>query len=136
MLGLMQDVPLLISSLIRHADRHHGDVEIVSRRVEGDIHRTNYRELHRRAQRLAHALDALGIGTGARVATLAWNGYRHMELYYGVAGKGAIVHTINPRLPAEQIAWVTRHAEDAKRSVPGQRSTLREGSRTSQARWD
>jgi acyl-CoA synthetase (AMP-forming)/AMP-acid ligase II len=112
MLGLMQDVPLLISSLIRHADRHHGDVEIVSRRVEGDIHRTTYRELHARAQRLANALDALGIGTSDRVATMAWNGYRHMELYYGVAGKGAIMHTINPRLLGDQMAWVITHAED------------------------
>ncbi|MCC7039846.1 MAG: fatty-acid--CoA ligase [Burkholderiales bacterium] len=112
MLGLMQDVPLLVSSLIKHADRHHGDVEIVSRRVEGDIHRTTYRELHARARRLANALEALGVGMSDRVATLAWNGYRHMELYYGVAGKGAVVHTINPRLPAEQIAWITQHADD------------------------
>ncbi|MEO8751673.1 MAG: 3-(methylthio)propionyl-CoA ligase [Casimicrobiaceae bacterium] len=112
MLGLMQDVPLLVSSLIRHADRHHGDVEIVSRRVEGDIHRTTYRQLHARARRLANALDALGAGLSDRIATLAWNGYRHMELYYGISGKGAVVHTINPRLPAEQIAWITRHAED------------------------
>ena len=88
MLGLMQDVPLLISSLIRHADRHHGSVEIVSRRVEGDIHRCTYRELHGRSKRLANALDRLGIAMSDRVATLAWNGYRHMELYYGVAGKG------------------------------------------------
>ncbi|MCC6193518.1 MAG: fatty-acid--CoA ligase [Burkholderiales bacterium] len=112
MLGLMQDIPLLISSLIVHADRHHGDVEIVSRRVEGDIHRTTYRELHSRAKRLANALDALGIGMSDRVATLAWNGYRHVELYYGVAGKGAVLHTINPRLPADQVAWITQHAED------------------------
>ncbi len=112
MLGLMQDVPLLISSLIRHADRHHGSVEIVSRRVEGDIHRTTYRELHVRAKRVANALDALGVGQSDRVATLAWNGYRHMELYYGIAGKGAIVHTINPRLAPDQIAWITQHAED------------------------
>ena len=113
MQGCMQDVPLLISSLIRHADRHHGDVEIVSRRVEGDLHRTTYRELHGRAQRLANALDALGVRESDRVATLAWNGYRHMELYYGIAGRGAIVHTINPRLPTEQIAWVMHHAEDS-----------------------
>jgi 3-(methylthio)propionyl---CoA ligase len=113
MQGLMQDVPLLISSLIRHADRHHGAVEIVSRRVEGDIHRTTYRQLHGRAKQLANALDTLGIGAGDRVATLAWNGYRHMELYYAVAGKGAIVHTINPRLIPEQIAWIANHAEDS-----------------------
>ena len=112
MLGLMQDVPLLISSLIRHADRHHGDVEIVSRRVEGDIHRTTYRELHQRARRLANALDALGVGMGDRVATLAWNGYRHLELYYAVSGKGAVLHTINPRLAPDQIAWIADNAED------------------------
>jgi 3-(methylthio)propionyl---CoA ligase len=112
MQGLMQDVPLLISSLIQHADRHHGAVEIVSRRVEGDIHRTTYRELHARAKKLANALEAWGIGEGERVATLAWNGHRHMELYYAVAGMGAIVHTINPRLVADQIAWIVNHAED------------------------
>ncbi len=112
MQGLMQDVPLLISSLIQHADRHHGAVEIVSRRVEGDIHRTTYRELHARAKKLANALEAWGIGAGERVATLAWNGHRHMELYYAVAGMGAIVHTINPRLVADQIAWIVNHAED------------------------
>ncbi|MEP6942403.1 MAG: 3-(methylthio)propionyl-CoA ligase [Betaproteobacteria bacterium] len=110
--GLMQDVPLLVSSLIAHAARHHGDVEIVSRRVEGDIHRTTYRELHARARQLANALEAMGIGEGDRVATLAWNGYRHMELYYAVAGKGAVVHTINPRLVPDQIAWIVNHAED------------------------
>jgi fatty-acyl-CoA synthase len=108
----MQDVPLLISSLIRHADRHHGHVEIVSRRVEGDIHRCTYRELHARARRLANALDMLGVAMSDRVATLAWNGYRHMELYYAVAGKGAVLHTINPRLAADQIAWIANHAED------------------------
>ena len=112
MQGLMQNVPLLISSLITHADRHHGSVEIVSRRVEGDIHRYTYRELHARARQLAGALDALGVKKGDRVATLAWNGYRHMELYYAVAGKGAVVHTINPRLVAEQIAWIANHAGD------------------------
>jgi fatty-acyl-CoA synthase len=108
----MQDVSLLVSSLVRHADRHHGDVEIVSRRVEGDIHRYSWRELHRRARRLANTLDGLGVGMSDRVATLAWNGYRHMELYYAVAGKGAVLHTINPRLVPDQIAWIVNHAED------------------------
>ncbi len=112
MLGLMQDVPLLVSMLIRHADRHHGDVEIVSRRVEGDLHRTTWREVHTRARRLANALDALGVGMSDRVATIAWNGHRHLELYYAVSGMGAVVHTINPRLPADQIAWIAQHAED------------------------
>src|SRR5437899_3281553 len=112
MQGLMQDCPLLISTLIQHADRHHGAVEIVSRRIEGDLHRTTYRQLHARAKQLAKALDAWGVGEGQRVATLAWNGHRHMELYYAVAGKGAVVHTINPRLVADQIAWIVNHAED------------------------
>ena len=92
MQGLMQDCPLLISTLIQHADRHHGAVEIVSRRIEGDLHRTTYSQLHARAKQLAKALDAWGVGEGQRVATLAWNGHRHMELYYAVAGKGAVVH--------------------------------------------
>ncbi len=112
MQGLMQDVPLLVSSLIRHADRHHGDVEVVSRRVEGDIHRTTYHEVHTRARRLANALDVLGVGMSDRVATLAWNGYRHLELYYAVSGKGSVLHTINPRLAPDQIAWIANHAED------------------------
>ena len=113
MLGLMQSIPLLVSSLIRHADRHHGDVEIVSRRVEGDLHRYTFSDLHVRAKRLANALSTLGVGPGECVATLAWNGYRHMELYYGVAGRGSIVHTINPRLTPDLIAWITVHAKDA-----------------------
>ena len=87
--GLMMRTPLLISSLITHADRHHGDVEVVSRRVEGDIHRTTYRELHRRSRQLANALDGLGLRASDRVATLAWNGYRHMELYFAVSGLGS-----------------------------------------------
>ncbi len=111
--GLMMQTPLLISSLITHADRHHGDAEIVSRRVEGDIHRYTYRGLHARARRLANALAGLGIGPGDRVATLAWNGYRHMELYFAVSGAGSVLHTINPRLHPEQIAWIVNHAGDA-----------------------
>ncbi len=110
--GLMMQMPLLISSLIEHAERHHGDAEIVSRRVEGDIHRTNYRSLHRRARQMANALGHIGIGGGDRVATLAWNGYRHMELYFAVSGAGSVLHTINPRLHPEQIAWIANHAED------------------------
>ena len=110
--GLMMRTPLLISSLITHADRHHGDAEIVSRRVEGDVHRTTYRELHRRSRQLANALDGLGLRSGDRVATLAWNGYRHMELYFAVSGSGSVLHTINPRLHPEQIAWIVNHAED------------------------
>ncbi|MBS1162890.1 MAG: alkK, partial [Burkholderiaceae bacterium] len=110
--GLMMDAPLLISGLIEHADRHHGETEIVSRRVEGDIHRCTYRQLHRRSRQMANALAALDVRPSDRVATLAWNGYRHLELYFAVSGSGAVLHTINPRLHPEQIAWIANHAED------------------------
>jgi len=112
MLGLMQSQPLLISSLIEHAERHHGDAEIVSRRVEGDIHRYQWRDAARRARQVAHALDGMQLLFSDRVATLAWNGYRHLELYFGVSGSGRVLHTINPRLHPEQIAWIANHAED------------------------
>ena len=112
MLGLMMDAPLLITDLIRHADRHHGETEIVSKTVEGGIHRYNYREAHKRSRRLANALAALGVKPSDRVATLAWNGFRHFEVYYAVAGSGAVVHTINPRLFPDQIAYIANHAED------------------------
>ncbi len=112
MLGLMQSQPLLISDLIVFAERHHGDAEIVSRRVEGDIHRYTYKDSAQRARRVANALDALGLAFSDRVATLAWNGYRHFELYYGVSGSGRVLHTINPRLHPDQIAWIADHAED------------------------
>ena len=110
--GLMMDSPLLTSSLIVHAARHHGDTEIVSRSVEGPIHRTTYAEAEARAGRLAKALVALGVGESDRIATLAWNGYRHMELYFGVSGLGAVCHTINPRLFADQLAYIVNHAND------------------------
>jgi acyl-CoA synthetase (AMP-forming)/AMP-acid ligase II len=112
MQGLMMEVPLLISSLIRHADRYHGDAEIVSRTVEGPIHRYTYRDAHARARRLARALARLGVKPSDCVGTLAWNGYRHFELYYAVSGMGAITHTINPRLFHDQLAYIINHAED------------------------
>ena len=112
MLGLMQSQPLLISGLIEFAARHHGDAEIVSRRVEGDIHRYTYKDSALRAKKVAGALDALNLAFNDRVATLAWNGYRHFELYYGVSGSGRVLHTINPRLHPDQIAWIANHAED------------------------
>jgi fatty-acyl-CoA synthase len=108
----MMQQPLLISSLLKHAERHHGEQQIVSRRVEGDIHRTTYRDLAERSRRMANALAAMGIGHGMRVATLAWNGYRHMELYYAVSGSGAVLHTLNPRLHPDQVVWIADHAED------------------------
>jgi 3-(methylthio)propionyl---CoA ligase len=112
MLGLMQSQPLLISSLIEHAERHHGDGEIVSRRVEGDIHRYTWKDVGTRARQVANALDGMKLLFSDRVATLAWNGYRHLELYFGVSGSGRVLHTINPRLHPEQIAWIANHAED------------------------
>lgn len=112
LMGQMMDQPLLISSIIRFAARHYGGSEIVSRRVEGDLHRYTVRECEARARRVADVLRAQGIAPGERVGTLAWNGYRHLELYYGVSGSGAVLHTINPRLHAEQIAYIVNHAED------------------------
>ncbi|MDP2418325.1 MAG: 3-(methylthio)propionyl-CoA ligase [Hydrogenophaga sp.] len=112
MLGQMQSQPLLISSLITHAARHHASGEIVSRRVEGDIHRTTWGQVARRSRQVANALDSLHLAFGDRVATLAWNGYRHLELYFGVSGTGRVLHTLNPRLHPEQLAWIVNHADD------------------------
>ncbi|MFC7517628.1 3-(methylthio)propionyl-CoA ligase [Herbaspirillum sp. GCM10030257] len=112
LMGQMMSQPLLISSIIKHADRYYGSNEIVSRRVEGDIHRYTYRDCHRRARQMANALAGLGVKMGDRVATLAWNGYRHLELYYAISGSDAVMHTINPRLHPEQIAYIANHAED------------------------
>jgi acyl-CoA synthetase (AMP-forming)/AMP-acid ligase II len=112
LMGQMMEQPLLISSIIQHADRHFGGNEIVSRRVEGDIHRYTYRDCHKRARQLANGLTNLGVKMGQRVATLAWNGYRHLEAYYAVSGSGAVLHTINPRLHPDQIAYIANHAED------------------------
>ena len=112
MFGLMQQQSLLISSLIEFADRHHHDGEIVSRRVEGDIHRYTWRDVAKRSRQMANALNSLSLAQGQRVATLAWNGYRHLELYFGVSGSGRVLHTLNPRLHPDQIAWIVNHAED------------------------
>ena len=113
MLGLMQNRPLLISSLVDYASTWHGGREIVSRDPEGAIHRSNYAEIAARAKRVANALGALGLGRGDRVATLAWNSYRHLEIYYGVTGSGRVLHTVNPRLFPDQIQYIMHHAEDA-----------------------
>ena len=112
MLGLMQNQDLSISSLIDFAQKHHGDVEIVSRRVEGDIHRSTWATIAHRSRQVANGLDQWKLGSGARVATLAWNGYRHLELYFGVSSSGRVIHTINPRLHPDQIVWIANHAED------------------------
>ena len=112
MLGLMQSQQLLISSLIEFAERHHGEAEVVSRRVEGDIHRYTYKDVAQRARKVANALDKMNLAFSDRVATLAWNGYRHLELYFGVSGTGRVLHTLNPRLHPDQIVWIANHAED------------------------
>ena len=112
MFGLMQQQSLLISSLIEFANRHHGDGEVVSRRVEGDIHRYTWADVANRSRQMANALDGLKLAQGARVATLAWNGYRHLELYFGVSGSGRVLHTLNPRLHPDQVVWIANHAED------------------------
>ncbi len=112
MLGLMQDWPLLAHTIIDHAAIQYGEREVVTRSVEGPIHRTNYAEVRERALRVAQALDKDGVKLGDRVATLAWNTWRHLEAWYGIMGIGAVYHTVNPRLFPEQIAWIINHAED------------------------
>ncbi|MEL4181294.1 3-(methylthio)propionyl-CoA ligase [Roseateles sp. PN1] len=112
LMGQMMAMPLLISSLIKHAARHAGETEIVSKRVEGDIHRYTWASAERRSRQLAQALARLGCEPGDRVATLAWNGYRHLEIYYGSSGSQLVCHTINPRLFPEQIAWIANDAQD------------------------
>jgi acyl-CoA synthetase (AMP-forming)/AMP-acid ligase II len=112
MRGLMMATPLLISSIITHAARHHGAAEIVSRTVEGPYHHYTYRDAERRIKQLANALVALGLAPGDRVATLAWNGYRHLELFHAISSLGAVCHTINPRLFKSQIEYIVNHAAD------------------------
>jgi len=111
--GQMMAQPLLISDLIEYAAQHFGKQQIISKRLEGDIHRYGYQDALLRSKRLANALTALGVEQGDRIGTLAWNGYRHFECYYGISGMGAICHTINPRLFSEQIEYIIQHAEDS-----------------------
>ena len=112
MLGLMQDWPLLCHRIIEHAAKYHGTQEVVTRSIEGPIVRTNYAEIHKRALKLSQMLQRDGIKLGDRVATIAWNTWRHLECWYGIMGIGAISHTVNPRLFPEQIAWILNHAGD------------------------
>jgi acyl-CoA synthetase (AMP-forming)/AMP-acid ligase II len=112
MLGLMQQQRLLLSSIIRHAARWHPNGEIVSRMSETDVHRTNYANIERRSRRLANVLRRLGVTHGDRVATMAWNTYRHLELYWAISGMGAICHTVNPRLAPTDISYIMTHAGD------------------------
>jgi acyl-CoA synthetase (AMP-forming)/AMP-acid ligase II len=116
MRGLMQEHPLILSSVLEFAERFHHDVEIVSRNAttdaSGALHRYDYRQAARRSCQLANALDRASIVLGDRVASLAWNGHRHFELYYGVSGSGRILHTVNPRLHVAQVRWIINHAQD------------------------
>ena len=112
MLGLMQDWPLLCTRILDHAALNHPERPVISRSIEGPIHRTNYAEIRARALRVAQRLERDGIKLGDRVATLAWNTWRHVEAWYGILGIGAIYHTVNPRLFVEQIVWIINHAED------------------------
>lgn len=110
--GLMQTTQLMISSLLRYAGTYHGDVEIVTQTVEGPIHRITYADSLERSGKLARALLRLGIEPGDRIASLAWNTYRHFEMFYGVSGMGAVLHTVNPRLFEDQIVYIINHASD------------------------
>ncbi len=112
LMGQMMSQPLLISGLLVHAARHHADTEIVSRRTEGDIHRYTYADCHTRAKQVAQMLDRLKIEPSARIGTFAWNGYRHLEIYYGSSGSARVCHTINPRLFADQLRYIINHAQD------------------------
>src|ERR1700744_2888804 len=109
MRGLMQEWPLSVHRFLDHAALYHRGARIVSRTVEGEIHRTDYPEMQSRARKLAGALKRRGVKAGDRVATLAWNTHRHMEAWYGIAGAGAVYHTLNPRLFPDQIAWIANH---------------------------
>ncbi len=112
MLGQMMNWPLTIPKILEFAATYHSDTEIVSRTIEGPIHRYGYADAAKRARQLANALKRLGVSVGDVIATIAWNGYRHFEIYYGVSGIGAVCHTINPRLFPEQIVYIVNHAED------------------------
>src|SRR5215208_224173 len=112
MQGLMQDWSLLVHRVIDHAAAQHGQRPVISRSVEGPIHRTNYAEIRRRALKVAKRLTQDGIGFGDRIATLAWNTWRHLEAWYGITGIGAVYHTVNPRLFEDQIVYIVNHAED------------------------
>jgi acyl-CoA synthetase (AMP-forming)/AMP-acid ligase II len=112
MLGLMQNHPLLVSSLIEHAGKAHPNSEVISRTPEGPIHRCTYAEVDRRARQVASALTSMGVSPGARIGTLAWNSYRHLELFFGASGIGSVLHTANPRLFAAQLEFIINQAED------------------------
>ena len=113
MRGLMMDRPLLISALLEYAGEYHGSTEIAARDFDGTIFRYDYAAALVRAKQLAQAIGALGIAPGERVGTLAWNSHRHFEMFYGVSGTGAVLHTINPRLHRDQLLYIIDHCEDS-----------------------
>src|SRR5689334_23986906 len=113
MQALMMDRPLTLPSILEYAAQYHPHREVVDRMVEGPIHRYGYADALKRTKRMANALIAMGVKPGDRVATLAWSTHRHFELYFAVTGIGAVLHTINPRLHPDQVAWVANHAEDS-----------------------
>ena len=125
MFGQMMDEPLLISRQIEFAARFHAATEVVTRTVEGPVTRSNWGEVARRSRQLANALVAQGVGEGDRVATIAWNTQRHLELYFAVSGIGAVLHTINPRLPLEQLRYVVDHAEEEEDADPHRHGEVR-----------
>src|SRR5262245_30661650 len=112
MFGMMMDAPLLITEIMRFADRNFPDREIVSVTCDNPRHRTTWSEVFRRARKLANALETAGVRAGDRVGTIAWNDYRHLEIYYAVSCIGAVLHTVNPRLFPEQVEFIVNHAED------------------------
>ena len=112
MLGLMQHQNLLISGILKHGARHHGNAPVISRNHDGTTHRYGWKEVEQQSRRLVKAMQKLGVGAGDRVGTLAWNGYRHLEVYYAAPGMGAICHTINPRLHPDDITYIVNHAGD------------------------
>src|SRR5579862_518024 len=113
MTGLMMDYPLTLTHILERAARIYPRKEIVSRLPDGSMHRYTYLDSYRRIHRLAHVLSALGLKAGDRVGTLCWNGFRHLELYFAVPCAGFVLHTLNPRLAPDQLAWIANHAEDA-----------------------
>jgi acyl-CoA synthetase (AMP-forming)/AMP-acid ligase II len=110
--GLMMKQEMLLSSILLHAERFYGLQEVVTRRVEGDLHRITFKALAARSRQLANALHALGVQQGENIATIAWNSHRHLEIYYAVAGMGAVTHTLNPRYTPQQLIYIINHAQD------------------------
>jgi len=110
--GLMMKQEMLLSSILVHAERFYGWQEVVGRRVEGDLHRITFKAMAARARQLANALHALNIQQGENIGTIAWNSHRHIEIYYAVAGMGAVTHTLNPRYTPQQLIYIINYAQD------------------------